>query len=216
MPFWLTANEQTEGTGRMNRHWVSKPGNLYATHLTFPPDTDALPLLPFALSLAIHEIVTAHLPAAKRSDVVLKWPNDVLVGQAKISGVRVEQKTQGAGATLMAIGIGINVDHSPQIEDRAVTSLAEQGAHVAVGDVFETLRDAVAKMLNQLTNSPQSIIPAWSQKAIGLGGPLTIDLGQEIVTGTFDHLASDGALMVRLASGAMRAIRTGDVVIKPQ
>lgn len=214
VPFWLTADEQTQGRGRMDRQWVSAPGNLYSTYVTPPPD--ALQLLPFAVSLAVYHAMAKHLPPERQSEVGLKWPNDVLIDGAKTSGILIEQKTLPGHPPLIAIGIGLNIEHAPEIEGRAVTYLVEQGASATPGDVFASLREALSHSLAQLESVPQSIIPAWMQHATGIGAPITVRMGSEDLHGTFDHLASDGALMVRLDSGAMRAIRTGDIVIKSQ
>lgn len=216
VPFWLTADEQTQGRGRMERQWVSTPGNLYSTYIAPPPPASALPLLPFAVSLAVHGAITQHLPEERRTAVTLKWPNDVLIDGTKTSGILVEQRSQLGQIPLIAIGMGINIEQAPEIQGRVVTCLAHQGANVSPGQVFASLRQTLADQLRQLETTPQSTIPAWTQRATGIGGPITVETGAESIQGTFDHLASDGALMVRLDSGAMRAIRTGDIVIKPR
>jgi BirA family biotin operon repressor/biotin-[acetyl-CoA-carboxylase] ligase len=213
-PFWLTADEQTQGRGRMDRHWVSLHGNLYSTLVTPPPES--LHLLPFAVSLAVYNAIAHHLPEERRNAIGLKWPNDVLIDGAKTSGILIEQRTQAGQPSLIAIGIGINIAHAPDLVDRAVTHLADQGSMSTPGEVFASLRETLAQSLRQLHHAPQGIIPAWTQRATGIGGPITVQTGTERLQGTFDHLASDGALMVRLDSGAMRPIHTGDIVIKPQ
>ena len=212
-PFWVTANRQTAGRGRLDRPWVSEPGNLYSTYVGAPPKPAALPLLPFMLSLAVRRAIVTHLPLHRQADAELKWPNDVLIGGAKISGVRVEQKTQPGRPSLMAIGIGVNVEHAPQSLERAVTSLAAEGSTATAGDVFQSLRHAVADGLVDLDANPGDVLAQWSRYAIGLGETVTVDVGRERVSGTFDHLAADGSLMLRLPSGALRALHAGDLVI---
>ncbi|MFK7792931.1 MAG: biotin--[acetyl-CoA-carboxylase] ligase [Devosiaceae bacterium] len=213
-PFWLTADEQTEGRGRLDRQWVSEPGNLYSTYVGPVPKAEALPLLPFAVSLAVYKAVTEHLPASTRQELSLKWPNDVLIDGAKTSGILIEQRKLASAQPLIAIGIGINVEHAPANLGRATTFLASEGSAATPGDLFASLRITLAQQLAQLETSPASIIPTWTQRARGIGAPITVDLGTEKVEGTFDHLASDGALMLRLPSGALRALRTGDIVIR--
>lgn len=212
-PFWLTADEQTEGRGRLDRHWVSEPGNLYSTYIGPVPKPESLPLLPFAVSLAVFQAIASHLPDARKAALSLKWPNDVLIDGAKTSGILIEQR-KPEGRPLIAIGIGINVEHAPDIPGRTTTHLAGEGSTATPGAVFASLKLSVAEHLAQLDAQPHTIIPAWTQKARGIGAPITVDLGSEKVEGTFDHLASDGALMVRLPSGALRPLRTGDIVIR--
>lgn len=212
-PFWLTADEQIQGRGRLARQWLSAPGNLYSTYVGPPPSPAATPLLPFAASLAVYDAISDALPEARRDALALKWPNDVLIDGAKTSGILIEQRSSSIGGTLMAIGVGINVEHAPQIEGRETTHLLGEGADITAGDLLAGFRVSLAMWLNILETSISSIVPAWTQRAIGIGQPITITMGQDLLEGTFDHLATDGALMLRQSSGAMRSIRTGDIFL---
>jgi BirA family biotin operon repressor/biotin-[acetyl-CoA-carboxylase] ligase len=115
----------------------------------------------------------------------------------------------------MAIGIGINIEHAPDILGARPPVWPARLASDARKSVFQSAR-MPCPQLRASWRATQGIIPAWTRKASGMGGPISVQNGEETVEGTFDHLASDGALMVRLASGAIRAIRTGDIVIKPR
>src|SRR5581483_12247283 len=88
-PLWLTAAAQTEGRGRMARSWISPAGNLYASLLLSDPSPfDRAPELAFVAALAVRDAVGATVPGlAKR--VTLKWPNDVLIGARKFSGILI-------------------------------------------------------------------------------------------------------------------------------
>ena len=215
IPFWLTADEQTHGRGRLDRQWVSQPGNLYATYLTSIAQAQSASLLPFAVSLAVYQAIRVSLPTSIRPQLGLKWPNDVQIAGAKTSGILIERRAIGSGPSLLAIGIGINVAHAPAIAGRQTTSLADHGTQANPRAVFAELRVALADRLRQLCDAPDALVPDWTQRAVGIGSALTVHIGNEQVEGTFDHLACDGALMLRLSSGAMRAIRTGDIAIKP-
>jgi BirA family transcriptional regulator, biotin operon repressor / biotin---[acetyl-CoA-carboxylase] ligase len=210
-PFWLTADEQTQGRGRLQRDWVSEAGNLYATHIGQAPQGMALALLPFAVSLAVLDAVEAALPAETHDLMGLKWPNDVMLDCAKLSGILIEQRSTPATGALVAIGIGINIAHAPELPDRLTTCLATHGSLAGPGEVFLLLAAALDTRLGQLASEPQQLHAQWMARATGLGGPVRVALGQETLTGTFDHLAEDGAMMLRLPSGALRAIRSGDV-----
>ncbi len=214
-PFWLTADEQTQGRGRMERSWVSEPGNLYSTLVLASPADAHLPLIPFAVTLAVGEAIRRSLPEHKRSLVTHKWPNDVLIEGAKTSGILIERRVI-TGASLLAIGMGVNVAHAPAIAGRETTCLADEGSDATPPDVFAELQGAMLDVLSTLQRAPQTIVPTWLKRAQGLGEPVSVITGNTTLKGTFDHLAADGALMLRLPSGALQAVHTGDVVIKPR
>src|SRR3546814_18592231 len=81
--FWLRAERQSGGRGRLARRWESPAGNLYCSTLVQlrphepPPGTLAL-----VTAVAVHEAVSLSIRAA---EISIKWPNDLLVGSAKLS-----------------------------------------------------------------------------------------------------------------------------------
>lgn len=200
----------------MARPWVSAPGNLYSTYVGPPPSQAVISLLPFAVSLAVFDAISEALPQARRGALALKWPNDVLIEGAKTSGILVEQRSAPAGGMMMAIGIGINVEHAPQIEGRKTTHLQGEGAVVSPGELFANLRTSLALWLSALESNTASVLPSWSQRAVGLGQPITVTMADAVLEGTFDHLAADGSLVLCQDSGAMATIRTGDIFLKPR
>ena len=95
--WWCAPTAKAPGAVGGGRTWVSPPGNLYCSLLARPPIPAPAPLatLTFVAALAVHQLVRAALPAART--VALKWPNDVLVDGAKVSGILLEGQHGGAG-----------------------------------------------------------------------------------------------------------------------
>lgn len=211
-PFWVTADQQEAGRGRTQRHWDSPKGNAYTTLLT--PLDPHLPrnLLPFAVSLAVRAAVLSLLPPTLHGVIELKWPNDVLASGAKLAGILIESR-RAASVDLYAIGVGINVVSAPEGLDRPVSHLGTLGSETTAEDVFQALQEQMNRSLTLLAENADAIIPAWSRAAIGIGKAVTVRLETEILNGTFDHLAADGALMLRQSSGAVRAIYAGDLFV---
>src|SRR3546814_13548662 len=90
------------GRGRRGRTWVSEPGNLYASTLIRlrggdPPAQQ----LGFVAALALHRALSAWAPAARLS---LKWPNDLLMDGAKLSGILLEREGDAEIAGLVRKG----------------------------------------------------------------------------------------------------------------
>ena len=111
----VTAREQTAGRGRRGRSWIAIPGNLFMTVILRPdctPQTAAQ--LGFVAALAVGEAVRAVVPA--EVSVRFKWPNDVLLDGAKVSGILLESETTEWGALdWLIVGIGVNVVGHPTV-----------------------------------------------------------------------------------------------------
>ena len=123
----VIADCQTAGRGRLrDRVWHSPPGrNLYTSIIVRPdiPPASAQGLT-LTAGVAVAEVLGAYCP------VSLKWPNDILAGGRKISGILTEMRIKNRRIDFVVVGIGINVNMEPddfQEELRPLsTSLKEQ------------------------------------------------------------------------------------------
>ena len=205
-PLWLWADEQTAGRGRIGRNWQSPPGNLYATYLfSIAAGPETAVQASFVAALAVHDMVVALRPSLSPR---IKWPNDVLIDGAKFCGVLPE--VVGIDPTRIAIGCGVNVAHAPEGMPYPVTKLGED---LAVEDVLQALDARLAARLALWDEGRgfAAIREAWTARAFGLGGAVTAQQGDVVLTGTFEGLAADGALVIRLADGSRRSIHSGEV-----
>ncbi|WP_395395040.1 biotin--[acetyl-CoA-carboxylase] ligase [Novosphingobium sp. BL-8A] len=206
--FWLRAVRQSAGRGRRGKAWSSPAGNLYAsTVVALRADDPPVHTLAFVAALAVCDLVLSLLPAA--ASVQLKWPNDVLVDGAKISGILLERSGDH-----VIVGIGVNVVSAPELSDRATTSILASGASdIDAQAVLHVLDARFAERLAQWRCEGLSgTLAAWQQSAYPLGTALKVMLdGEGQVTGTFAGLDPDGALRLRLADGGLRVIHAGDV-----
>src|SRR3569623_2467599 len=89
-PVWITAARQEAGRGRRGKGWVSPPGNLYASLLLTDPAPPAVAAqLSFVAALALHDAIAECAPQLGPA-LKVKWPNDLLLGAAKIAGILIE------------------------------------------------------------------------------------------------------------------------------
>lgn len=204
---WLRAERQTGGRGRLGRSWASPPGNLYASTLVrIRPSDPPAATLALVAAVALEETVSAYAPGM----ALLKWPNDVLIHGAKVSGVLLER-----AGNAVVIGIGVNLAHHPTDIDRRATSLAVYNVAVAPEDFVETLAEAFARWVECWRGQGvDAIRRRWVAHAHPIGTPLNVRLPDgEAIDGLFDGLDPDGALILRLADGTRRAIHAADVFL---
>jgi BirA family biotin operon repressor/biotin-[acetyl-CoA-carboxylase] ligase len=212
---WLLARRQTAGRGRRGRAWDAGQGNLAATLLL---TLDKTPIeaaqLAFVAALAVARTADAFIPPGLAR---IKWPNDVLIEDRKVSGMLIESGPAAGGGLWLAVGIGINVSDYPTDVERPATALAEYLAHDTIHpptqeQALETLSAAFDAALALWLNGGFELIRrAWLDRALGIGGPCTARLDRETVAGIAEGLDADGALLLRLAGGDIRRITVGDV-----
>lgn len=208
----VTAYEQTAGRGRHGRYWVSPPGNVHLSillRLDLPPSRVAE--LGFVAALAVADAADAYVPGR----AALKWPNDVLVDGAKISGILIEHAEDAA-----IIGIGLNVLHVPERAPYPVTSLQalvhREGAEEdgEVDAAREVLLEALARRLDAWQSDGFARVRAdWLRRAHPSGTRLHVSTQAGVIEGCFFGLADDGALLLDTAGGVRRLL-VGDVSIR--
>lgn len=216
-PIWICARSQSQGRGRSGRSWMSPPGTLAATLLFSPGGAVGdLPGLALVAGVAVVDAIVAEAADAGCRDlpVRLKWPNDVLIGPAKVSGLLVESSTFG-GDLVAVVGIGINIEARPSIDGRAITSLAEHGMVSTPDALAARLRRAMASTLAVWDQGLGfgRIRDAWLARALPVGTPLSVNAGGGPVTGTFAGLDRDGALLLQDSLGLRRRFTFGDVTL---
>ncbi|MGB5485612.1 MAG: biotin--[acetyl-CoA-carboxylase] ligase [Parasphingorhabdus sp.] len=206
--YWLRAETQSGGIGRLGRKWESPKGNLYcSTVVDIRPGDPAPSSLSFVAGLAVYAVIRSYLPG---TEMILKWPNDILVSQAKICGILLERvKNQ------VVVGIGVNIAVTPEVEGRLLTSLAAEGAKIDAAGFLDrltvTFSDLVRIWRDQ--GSPH-ILKEWQKLAHPVGSIITTsDERDERTTGEYAGLTADGALRLRKADGTLIEIRAGDISI---
>jgi BirA family biotin operon repressor/biotin-[acetyl-CoA-carboxylase] ligase len=218
-PLWIVARRQTQGRGRSGRQWLSEPGNLYASLLqTLACPQSVVHQLSLLTGVAVIDAIRTAAGAKAIAPVRLKWPNDVLIGEAKCAGILPESHSSANGASITAvIGIGINLAWHPAGLGRPSTCLAEQGLELAPETMLGFVADAMQQWLAAWDNGRgfAAVRAAWRERGGPVGEPVSVDTGHERMAGTFLDLDGDGALLMRDPTGAVRRVTYGEVTLGP-
>ncbi len=195
------ARAQSHGRGRLGRSWESPPsGGLYMSLVYAPERRLAHPAaLSIAAGLAVFDTViglgVGLGTQATAARTRLKWPNDLLVGEAKLAGILVESRD----AERFVLGIGINVQQrdfpAPLLEERPVTSLALEGWLGNPEEVLEQLLPQLGTRLESL-EAPR-ILERDYLEASGLEGrTVRVRLGERTLEGRIVDLQLAGGLRI--------------------
>lgn len=216
---WITAAEQLAGRGRHGRQWSSPPGNLYASLLLIDPcDLASAPQLGFVAGLALHEAVEAVIGLGAPA-VALKWPNDLLLDYAKVSGLLLEgHRLQANGPLAIVIGFGVNVAFAPTDTPYPATTLNKVKPDLTRDEVFGALSSAFARTFSAWRASSRmnasdpfgAIRRLWLERAAGIGQEVTLRLPAGEKRGVFEGLDRFGRLQLKSAAG-VELIDAGDL-----
>ncbi len=207
---WISAKAQDAGRGRRGSAWTSSPGNLFATLLLSDPSPPPLaPQLSFVAALALHDAVAECAPQIGPL-LKVKWPNDLLLGGAKLAGILIEGESEPSFAVV--IGFGVNCVAHPPNTPYPATDLASAGALVEPGRVLVALAEAMQRRLAQWARGDgfAGIRADWLKRAAGLGKDIRVRLPEREFSGRFEGLDDAGHLLVRGPAGLV-TVTAGEV-----
>ncbi len=214
---WLVSKKQESGRGRRGRAWSTQEGNLASTLLLVEPfDIKTAATLSFVAGLsladALDAVFTTYGPAIAPK-IGLKWPNDVLIDGAKLSGILLESSSLDDNRFAIAIGIGTNVVSFPDDLPYAATSLNALGSRADAQTLFTALSDAwsVNYCIWNGGRGLGDIRKRWLERAHGLGENVAIKLHDRIVEGRFETIDEACHFIMRDDEGIRIAITAGDV-----
>ena len=168
---------------------------------------DPLPqTLALVAGLAVHEAVGTVAPALR--DARLKWPNDLLIGDAKLAGILLERQ-----ANAIVVGVGLNLAHAPDVEGRNTVALSELGFPVERDRFAAQLATNFADVLARWHLGEWPMLrEQWLSRALPVGTLISVkDRDQGVIMGAFGGVDENGVALLRLADGAVRAIHAGDI-----
>jgi len=210
-PVLLVAGEQTAGRGRRGRRWVGAPGDGLAFSLARRIRRPLRELA--ALSLVAGVAAARALRSLGVARAALKWPNDLVVGDAKLGGILVETRAAGR-ATLAVFGIGINLHGAETLSRRLRRHVAsvDQFGEVDAESILLGVVTALAAAIDAF--EAEGFEPArrdWETLHAHAGRRVKVRLANgRSVTGIAAGLDRDGALSLR-TRGGLRSIRSGTV-----
>jgi len=208
----LVADQQLAGKGRLGRQWASPAGvNLYCSVLLRPQiPVQQAPQLTFLSAVAVVDV----LLAVGQVKAEVKWPNDILVGGAKIAGLLNEMSAETEQINYVVLGIGVNLnmttDQFPSELNYPATSVFLETGHPVERRFFlrallERLDFYYAEFLEQ---GFAPIRQRWEKLCPVINRRVSVDSGP---VATVVGLEADGALRLQYDGGTIERINAGDV-----
>jgi BirA family biotin operon repressor/biotin-[acetyl-CoA-carboxylase] ligase len=202
----VVAQRQTRGRGRMHRTWLSADGGLYFTVVIRP---DIPMMLAGLVNLAAAVDMAKLLQSLYQVEACLKWPNDILVDNHKLCGLLSQMEAEGDQVAHMNIGIGLNVNNTPETEAPIAISLKTLlGRPVPRREILVAFLNAFEKRM--LTFDPHVVIDEWKSNNVTLGRSVRVITVKDMIEGTAVDVDSHGGLILQLADGTRQTVMYGD------
>ncbi|WP_048645608.1 biotin--[acetyl-CoA-carboxylase] ligase [Nitratireductor soli] len=206
--FVVSARKQTSGRGRYGRAWYAPADNVAMTiAVPLPFSFLGSPTLPLMTGLAVHDVLQTLV--GDRAAVCIKWPNDIVVDDAKISGTLIE-----TSATRIYVGIGVNLVAELPDAIYPTTSLG-RFCNIERLALIEMIADRWLAQFQKWTLDGFAPLAAmYTSNIWRRGEEVTIALNEartDRVTGLCLGVNETGLLQLKLSDGTVRSFSTGDV-----
>lgn len=193
LPYVIFAENQTHGYGKYGRPWSFRQGNFAATFVVHLPVPDALQKLPMWVGLKIVEVLKEVCPS--KVDLMLKWPNDILLNAKKIGGVLIERLENA-----YLIGVGLNLARSPH-DMKIPYSVSSIREETGVSIPPKLLLSSLSKVFSHIS----TLLPvvqidvlrgAYVGMLYGLNQPVQVVNRRQKFKGILKDIQTDGAAIV--------------------
>lgn len=206
----VVAESQTRGRGRRNRKWLAPVGtSILASLILRPPITaHEAQIITLTSAAAVAQAIrnVTQIPA------MIKFPNDVIIGDRKVSGILTEMRTEKGWVSFLVVGMGITVNlprnrFPAEIADIATSLSAELGRDVQrialLQEILRQLEQRYAKVKERKTDS---LTTEWNDMLATLGCQVRITLPRRVINGRAVDVDEAGALLVRTDDGQIQRI----------
>jgi len=206
----FVADAQTAGRGRLGREWASQSGTGIYMSILLKPD------------IAIEEIPKITLLAGIAGCRVIenskiKYPNDIVIGTKKVSGILCEMSQDSDGKTFVVCGIGINVNTKAfdgELSQKATSLLIEMGKPHSRVEIIQKFLVEFEKVYTEFLQSGIApMMTEYKEKCVNIGSDVRAIYENREIVGRCVDITPDGAIVVQTKNGTLE-INTGDISVR--
>jgi BirA family biotin operon repressor/biotin-[acetyl-CoA-carboxylase] ligase len=209
----IIAEEQTGGIGRLGRAWVSPAGGIWVTIVLKPHiPVDHVFMVTMAGSVAVARAIRNEFELG----ALIKWPNDIFIGDKKVAGLLVELSAEADRIhyCLLSIGIDVNVginQFSPALQ-KTITSISREVGHDVDRASFlaRILKEFERRYLLLESGEYDAVLREWKSLSCTLEHRVQINTLRNSFEGEAIDIDEYGALIIRKDNGKLERVIAGD------
>lgn len=213
-PAIYVSDEQTAGRGRRGRSFYSPGGTGIYMSLLLQPESgleDAVHITT-ATAVVVAKVLKQYLGA----EVGIKWVNDLYFKGKKVCGILTEAVMEANPTEMPAVVVGIGINLSTEVFPEELQEIA--GGFGATANVVER-NELVARIANGLLDFAKdlkdcSFVDEYREMSIVLGKEIRYNDGDVLIRARALDIDSEGGLMVELADGSVKVLKTGEITVR--
>ena len=209
----LIAEEQTGGVGRLGRAWFSPSGGIWTTIILKPTiPIDKLFFVTMSASIAVARTIRRMYDIG----ALIKWPNDIYIGDKKVSGILLELAAEADQIHYCLLGIGIDANIKPEdlqcSLQTPITSLnLEIGHDIDRAKFLATMLGEFERRYKLIEEGEyKAISREWKSLSLTLEKRVRITTPRRTFEGEAIDLDEYGALIIKKDNGKVERILSGD------
>ena len=214
----IFAEEQTRGRGRRGKRWYSPAkGGIYLSCILRPK---IAPNEISKITLLAAVAVAKSIRSLTGLSATIKWPNDILVNNKKVCGILTEMKAEQDRVDFIILGIGLNVNTQARHLPKGATCLKDELCHSKIErdisrvelarNILENLEEYYSILKKE---GFKPIIEEWKSLSAMLGSRIRVILQNRTFEGQAHNIDENGSLVVRLDSGVLERVSSGDIIM---
>lgn len=201
----IICDSQTQGHGRLGRNWESSKDSITMSILLKPNiPIDSLARLSLMTSAVVFEVISKKL-----NNVKIKWPNDILINNKKISGIILESVISNKVEALI-IGIGININQEKflmDLDSKATSLFLETNIKFNIMTIIEEVIENFEKTYQEYLDNNHNYLNICRMRSAIINNNITINNEDVYVLDIVDN----GNLLVKGINGLIYEVSYGEV-----
>ena len=208
----VIAEDQQSGRGRFNRNWLSNPGKSITLSVILRPKPEFLSFLNMASTLSVVRTIEKIVD----HEVVIKWPNDVKIGNKKVSGILIETDSNLDKLNYAIFGFGVNVSMNmtniPELSNSATSLTQETNKSLDRSQILTDILINFDKLYLEIMDGNSPTLE-WKHRLETIGKFIEVRSGNFVFCGIAREADDDGNLIIDLPDGSTKTVIGGEVTL---
>ena len=213
----MVAEEQTNGRGRLTRHWHSPKFTGIWMSIVLRPKLPPFKAPQFTLITAVAVVQAIEQLCDLQPEI--KWPNDILIKGKKVTGILTELQADSDKIHSIIIGIGINVNQTredfPEELHSVATSIAiENGGKLSRSILIQQILANLEKYYQIYLEKGFAPLSYYGKAmAISIGKDIIARTVNEVIAGKAIGISDEGVLKIQDKNGVIHDIYSADIEV---